>query len=251
MTEWTIVCRLSLGVAVLACVTLANTGYLSFYGATRSDVLNNLACEDPAVNAARMLLALTMVFTYPMEQFVARHSLHAVAFRGAGPITSRRHYGLTLLLWGSSLVVGLVVKDLGVVLELTGAFSASMLGYILPAVVHFRLNPFGREWGAALAVWARSWRGEADSEDGDAGSPPSLGERWRRSYAAAGRVVPPTCLLIFGLLAMVLGTTSAVLGALEVNAGAAEGSCVTEDELANGTAMAAGAAGRALLRMLP
>ena len=49
------------------CHSLSNTNchtrrYFSFYGATRGNVLNNLACEDPAVNAARMLLALTMVF---------------------------------------------------------------------------------------------------------------------------------------------------------------------------------------------
>ena len=131
-------------------------------------------------------------------------------------------------------------------LQLHAMRACGRLGYILPAVVHFRLNPFMREWRQAIGVWSKSWRREWTDEKGAAVEVGSK-ECWRRSVAAGARVVPPSCLLIFGLLAMVLGTTSAVMGALEVDAGDAEGSCIAEAQLENATA----GARRELLRMLP
>jgi hypothetical protein len=46
--------------------------------------------------------------------------------------------GLTLILWGSTLFIALVIEDVGVVISLTGAFAASCLGYILPALIYFQ-----------------------------------------------------------------------------------------------------------------
>lgn len=88
------------------------------------DVLNNLATEDNLVAASRLLLSLTMVFTFPMEQFVARHCLLSLAQEvhpSLHPASDSCHYAATLILWGSSFAIGLAVEDLGIVLELTGA----------------------------------------------------------------------------------------------------------------------------------
>jgi len=59
-----------------------------------------------------------MVLTYPMEIFVARHTLHSLFY--TGKMTNFQHYAFTLALWGSSVLVALAVDDLGFVLELTG-----------------------------------------------------------------------------------------------------------------------------------
>lgn len=119
------------------------------------DVLNNFADDDVAVNVARLLLALTMVLTFPMEQFVTRHALDAMLFRDQGPTTPLRYYSLTLLLWGSSLLLGLFLTKLGPVLELAGAVSASMLGYVLPVMCYYRVHSFRGEMEKLRGAWQR------------------------------------------------------------------------------------------------
>lgn len=69
------------------------------------------------------------VFTYPMEMYVARHVLDVSVFQtmlGKGPITQARHYGLTLGLWTLSIIVSMSTNDLGSILEIFGAFGASV-----------------------------------------------------------------------------------------------------------------------------
>jgi len=46
------------------------------------------------------------VFTYPMEMYVARHVLDVAVFQtmlGKGPITSARHYALTVGIWALTI----------------------------------------------------------------------------------------------------------------------------------------------------
>jgi hypothetical protein len=45
-------------------------GYLGFLDDTQGDVLNNFDAGSCAVNGARALLVITVLFTYPMEAFV-------------------------------------------------------------------------------------------------------------------------------------------------------------------------------------
>lgn len=130
-----------------------NATYLSIGTQVEGDVLNNLATEDSLVAASRLLLALTMVFTFPMEQFVARHCLLSLAHELHPSLhytSSPCHYGATLLLWGSSFVIGLIVSDLGIVLELTGADKSPT-----PAVPHCP-NPPLPQAPSLPACWATS-----------------------------------------------------------------------------------------------
>ena len=57
----------SLLISLVLCLILSITGYLSFLSDTKGDVLNNYSYENTLINVARALLAMTMVFTYPME----------------------------------------------------------------------------------------------------------------------------------------------------------------------------------------
>lgn len=69
------------------------------------------------------------VFTYPMEMYVARHMVDVSIFQtmlGKGPITPARHYGLTLVIWALSLILAVSTDNLGSILEIFGAFGASV-----------------------------------------------------------------------------------------------------------------------------
>ena len=185
--RWRVVNAASVFTAFLLSASFALGGYLHFFDRTMPNLLNNFACDDQVVNVARVLLAATMVLSFPMELFVARHSLFAVAHgfspepRGPRRMSGAWHFGLTLLLWGAGLAVGLLVTDLGIVLEITGASSGSMLGFILPPLLHLKTH--------------------------------SLKGLWRSFQSApcthARALVLPIALLLLGLVALVAGTYSA------------------------------------------
>ena len=218
---------------------------------------------DRLILTGRLLLASTMVFTYPMECFVARHSLHSLLFLhapglvrgGAAPsveqpeegtgvgendciddivldivleqegkeenprsrplpqtvqevgqggpagdeetmsaLSGSQHVLFTLGLWGSSLLLALVVSDLHLILALTGAVAASFLAYILPAMLY--LQTYEAHWRRARAGF----------DPASNHYQPNVMSRVRKLR----RFVFPFCLLTFGILSLVIGVSTVV-----------------------------------------
>ena len=81
MKNWQLVAKCSVGVSFSLCLLLGIAGYLAFLEATQGDILNNFPATGVAVNAARALLAFTMLFTYPLECYVTRHCLMSIIDR--------------------------------------------------------------------------------------------------------------------------------------------------------------------------
>lgn len=98
------------------------------------------------------------VFTYPMEMYVARHVLDISVFQtllGKGPTTLARHSMITLGIWALTMALALSTRDLGSLLEIFGAFSAtvstSRMLSALQAIVLRRLD------GSRVAVLGKGW----------------------------------------------------------------------------------------------
>ena len=136
-----------------------------------------------------------MVLTYPMEMFVARHCV--IEGLCKGDKSFKTHLIVTLVLWGLTMLVALLLEDVGVVLELTGAFSASSLGYILPALCYIHVQGADNIRNEFHRAWAYHMSGERHV--------PDLLQRLRISL----RCVAPLLMLIFGAVSMVAGTISA------------------------------------------
>jgi hypothetical protein len=135
------------------CLTLGLGGYLNFFNKTEGDILNNFKDHGVAIDIARVLLTFSMISTFPMEQFVARHCV--MKLFGRGPeFNLVWHVVVTLVLWGTALLIALVTSDLGVVLEVTGSLAGSLLGYILPASVMLKL--YEKQLRAAIDMWKPS-----------------------------------------------------------------------------------------------
>lgn len=174
--RWAATVHMSLGVALGVMLSLSMAAYLTFRGVMESMFLKNYSYTDGLANMMRCMFAITQILTYPLELFVARHSIHALAFASERFFTDRQHTVITLLLWGSSLAIALNVTDLGVVLELTGGVSAVFIGFVMPAMLHFKLSEY--DW--------RLWRNKGE-----------------RLVPAIKELLPSWWLLIFGILAMV------------------------------------------------
>ena len=180
-SRWAAVTFRSLVVSCLLCALVGITGYLGYLNDTQGDILNNFEGNTKEATAARVLLAITMFFTYPMECFVARHVLIKLLFDGDmdGQITdpstgevikqpktlgvlSRRHLW-TFVIYVATLVPALIVNDLGPVLSITGAIGGCSLAYIGPGLAYL-----GVHGEAILEYWAQSVGGKNRKSDPNA-----------------------------------------------------------------------------------
>ena len=76
--EWRKVADISVSFAWLVCTAFGLIGFFSFYPYVRGDLLNNFPVDSTSIAFARLILALTMVLTYPMECYVTRHCVLSI-----------------------------------------------------------------------------------------------------------------------------------------------------------------------------
>ncbi|CAN0241444.1 unnamed protein product, partial [Hapterophycus canaliculatus] len=127
--RWASVSKWSVSIALAMTLVLGLGGYLNFVNETEGNILNSFSTEHRPASVARGFLAVTMVLTYPIEMYVARHVLDVSIFQTwlkRGPITRIRHYWITVILWALTVVLALCTSDLGSILEIFGAFGASV-----------------------------------------------------------------------------------------------------------------------------
>jgi len=164
--RWATVTGGSIGISAILCAILGTFGYLGFLQDTQGDVLNNFDKDGTAANAARILLAITMFFTYPMESFVARHVIVILLHDGdidgtddpnynghneaGGYLFLNRRQTLTFSIFILTLIPALLVDDLGPVLSITGSLGGSCISFIAPGLIYLGVN------GEAFLSFSRS-----------------------------------------------------------------------------------------------
>lgn len=132
MTHW------SMFISFVTCMTLAVSGYLVFTDKTAGNILNNFPSDNIFINVARLAFGLNMFTTIPLEAFVCREVLETF-FWPTAAFDVIRHFAITTALILIALTVSLLTCNLGIVLELTGGFSATALAYILPPLCYLKL----------------------------------------------------------------------------------------------------------------
>jgi len=145
--NWNNIVHFSMSVACSAILTIAIPGYLTFYGLTSDNILNNYPNDDFLMTVSRVLFGATMMLSFPLEHFVARTVALDLIRCGKEQTAEERESRkerikfiiTTLCLVLSSALIAMFVRDLGAVLTLTGGVCASSLAYILPAVMYLRL----------------------------------------------------------------------------------------------------------------
>ena len=163
--RWGKVTNYSISTATILTFTLGIAGYLAFMENTQGDVLNNFAAGSMQANVARLLLAITMFLTYPMESFVGRHVIVDLIHNGdmEGPdennndklcidrILLNRRERTTIALYVASLIPALFFDDLGPILSVTGCIGGSCMAYIGPGIAFLGVNSQEfLEWAASL-----------------------------------------------------------------------------------------------------
>ncbi|TQS37700.1 hypothetical protein Golomagni_01816 [Golovinomyces magnicellulatus] len=129
-------------VSMIACLSVALSGFITFGSSTQGNVLNNFPTNNILVNVARLCFGLNMLTTLPLEAFVCREVILNYWFTGK-PFNMFVHIFLTTGHVLFAMIISLFVCDLGVVLEIIGAISACALGYIIPPLCYIKLSTRG------------------------------------------------------------------------------------------------------------
>jgi solute carrier family 38 (sodium-coupled neutral amino acid transporter), member 11 len=144
------VTHISTGVSLIACLTMALAGFITFGSKTQGNVLNNFPALNTMVNIARFCFGLNMLTTLPLEAFVCREVMFNY-YPGEGRRANNNlHIGVSTGLVACSMFISLLVCDLGAVFEIIGATSACMLAYILPPLCYMKLSTRSSKWIPAV-----------------------------------------------------------------------------------------------------
>lgn len=138
LDRWRTVTHMSTFLSFFFSLLMALTGYFIFGTKTQANILNNFSHDNVFINIARLLFALNMFTTYPLECFVCREVIEHYFYRGQ-EISNKLHFIITSCLTLVTLLIALVTCNLGIVLELTGCFSATGLAFILPPAMYLKL----------------------------------------------------------------------------------------------------------------
>lgn len=100
-------------------------------------VVNNFADNDIAIIICRVLFAIDMIFTYPVVAYAVRDTIEKSAFKGR-PFSWFRHVAITAVIVSSTALVACWVCNLGVIMEITGGVSASIIAFVIPSAAYLR-----------------------------------------------------------------------------------------------------------------
>ena len=134
--KFNLVCGLAFGVAAVVMGIVMSFGYLTFGAASQGLILNNYATSDTLAFLARIGIALSVLFSYPLNFVGLREGVFALAKVPKEKADSTPfHVGATVLLMCLINGSALFIKDLGLAVALGGAILGSALVYIFPALM--------------------------------------------------------------------------------------------------------------------
>jgi sodium-coupled neutral amino acid transporter 11 len=137
----------------LVCLFLIGVGgYVLFVEKTfeTTTLLSLFPREDMLGLICKIFFAVDLFFSVPFQLFMPRLGLtYMCEMLYPSLQTDQRQadlffYGSTVVLSVMSLLISLVITDLGIVFEICGGVSACVLAYILPPLVAIRVNKGSR-----------------------------------------------------------------------------------------------------------
>lgn len=137
--------HVSLALSCIVCLTMAYAGFLNFKDKTEGNILNNFPSDDNVINFARLLLGFNMLTTFPLEIFVLRDVTRDILYYSednSEPVvlSTKMHVGITSVLVSIIMSISLLTSNLGALLELIGATTASLMAYILPPLTNIMIT---------------------------------------------------------------------------------------------------------------
>lgn len=122
--------------SVLTMTAVTAFGFLTFGGASSGYILNNYANSDRLAAVARVFVATSILFSYPLCFVGLRDGIREM--RGVLPEETKGRTEWTIGLLGATTAVSLALTDLGFVNSFCGALVGSGIIYIFPSIMFLR-----------------------------------------------------------------------------------------------------------------
>ena len=138
--SWFKVTNTAISIVFLAVVSLGTAGYFTFLDDTQGDLFENYCYDDNLINVSRLLFAVTLLFTGPIEIVVARDVITNI-FWTDGTVPSLLHHSImTVSLVLVTFFLSTITDCLGTVMEILGLYTGMPLALIFPALCNIVLR---------------------------------------------------------------------------------------------------------------
>jgi sodium-coupled neutral amino acid transporter 11 len=128
----------SFGCTVLLNLIFMISGFLTFGGNCQSMVLNNYSPHDVGAIISRIIVAVSLVGSYPIIFRAMKSSLFDITHKGK-EVPEKFNKLVTGSLLGVLTGAALVLKDAGMVISLNGAVMGSAIIYGFPSLIFLKL----------------------------------------------------------------------------------------------------------------
>ncbi len=130
---------LGFGIAATMNVLVMSAGFLTFGGNCKGMILNNYSAKDIGATISRIIVAISLIGSYPIFMGAVKSSLFELTMKGKKVSQSLNKIVTTALLGGLTSLA-LVLKDAGVMVSLSGAALGSAIIYIFPSLIYLKLT---------------------------------------------------------------------------------------------------------------
>jgi len=124
---------------VLMNIIFMAAGFLTFGGNCQSMVLNNYSPKDIGATLSRLVVAVSLVGSYPILFRAIKSSFFELTHKGK-EVSEKFNKRATQSLLGCLTVTALFLKDAGIVVSLNGAVMGSAIIYAFPSIIFLKLT---------------------------------------------------------------------------------------------------------------
>jgi amino acid permease len=130
---------ISYGILALIYVVTMCAGYATFGDACRNNILLNYHPKDVLSTLGRWATGFSILFGFPLVNNGAREGLKNFCYSALGwkaIVDPKNHHLITVLYLSFLTLIAVSVRDVGLVVGLSGAIFGSFLVYICPALIY-------------------------------------------------------------------------------------------------------------------
>jgi solute carrier family 36 (proton-coupled amino acid transporter) len=155
------VTRRSLWIMTILFFSLAMFGYLSCLNDTPDLIILRDRPKDISNDAAmvvcRVLVTFTMSIAIPINLNPCRVSIQKLVFKTEGKASNVMHYGITLGIILTSLILAIFLPDIKIVFNFLGGFCGGVMALIIPGLMYIKHKDLPITSMKSLAVISVTW----------------------------------------------------------------------------------------------
>lgn len=126
----------SLGFSTLLILAFSIPTYLNVGNGVQGNILNYFPVDDTLINVTRLAFAFNIILTFPLINYVCRGSVVNVIHGGLSNLSTTAYVAYSVGILLCAVGLSILFCDLGVVVNLSGGLSASLIALVLPQLCY-------------------------------------------------------------------------------------------------------------------